>query len=103
MRFLLIAVAFAGCGPAFEKALTPSGGPCSDMPILPAGQSPDRPYHRIGTVKSRFDCTTDPERLESLRRAACKIGADAVIEASNAEVRQPNNDYVTQASGYAIV
>lgn len=88
----------------FEKAVTPSGEPCSDMPVIPAGQTVDRPYHRLRPVASALTATTEAERLESLRRAACGIQADGVIEAANEEARLPDNTgYVTRASGTAIV
>src|SRR5215212_1728592 len=78
---------------SFQEMRTPSGDFCTDMPVLPAGQVPDREYHRLQPIQSDPDCRTEAERLESLRRFACKAGADAVIEAANEEVRQSNAGY----------
>src|SRR5262245_30745317 len=97
-----LALLVAGCAPSFEKALTPSGDPCTDMPILSNGQTVEREYHRMGPVKSALKCTTDAERVESLRREACKRGADAVIEATVEEERQSDNSRVQRASGTAV-
>ncbi len=87
----------------FKDMRTRSGGWCTDMPIFPAGQTPDKPFHRLQPVASALKPLTEAERLESLRREACKIGADAVIEAVN-ETAQ-NSDHVTleRSSGYAVV
>ncbi len=104
MRGIAIAALLVGgCAPTFQKALTPSGEPCPDMPIIAAGQTVERPYHRLGPVSSAVDSATEAERLESLRRAACKMGGDAVIEAQNEEMRKPDNSYTTRASGTAVV
>jgi hypothetical protein len=103
VRALAFLLLLGGCGPAFHKALTPSGEPCADMPVMVPGDTVDKPYHRIGPVKSAMECTTEAERLESLRRVACKEGADAIIEARNEESRLPDNRFVTLASGTAIV
>jgi hypothetical protein len=89
------------CG-SFQDKRTPSGEFCSDMSVLPAGQVPDREYHRLQPVQSDPDCRTEAERLESLRKAACKAGADAVIEAANEEVRQSNAGYALISSGTAV-
>src|SRR5262245_30180115 len=99
---LSLALLVGGCGPSFTKALTPSGEPCTDMPIIPAGQAVDREYHRVGPVASSLKSMTEAERLESLRRAACKKGADAIIEASNEDARLPDNSHTTRASGTAV-
>jgi hypothetical protein len=95
-------LALAGCV-SFSDARTRSGGFCTDMPIYPAGQTPDKPFHRLQPVASALKPLTEAERLESLRRVACKLGADAVIEAVN-ETAQ-NSDHVTleRSSGYAVV
>jgi hypothetical protein len=101
---LLVSLALGGCGPSFATALTPSGDPCADMPIFPAGQAVDRPYHRLRPVASSPKCGTEAERLESLRMAACKAGADAIIEATNEEARASDGaGYVTRASGTAVI
>jgi hypothetical protein len=97
-----LALLVGGCAASFATALTPSGEPCSDMPILSSEQKVDREYHRIGPVKSDLQCGTEAERLESLRRAACKKGADAIIEASNEEARLPDNSHVIRSSGTAV-
>jgi hypothetical protein len=107
-RFLLPAVALAvatsvGCGPSFKDRRTPSGDFCSDMAVIPAGQEPDREYHRLQPVSSDHEAKTEAQRLESLRKAACLIGGDAVIEAVNEEVRNDNAQYATVSSGTAVI
>jgi hypothetical protein len=93
----------AACGPAFKERRTPSGEYCSDMPILPAGTDPDREYHRLEPIQSEAKARTEAQRLESLRKAACKVGGDAVIEAVNEEVRADNAQYATVSSGTAVL
>jgi hypothetical protein len=101
---LVAAVLFtAACGPAFKERRTPSGEYCSDMPILPAGTDPEREYHRLEPIQSEAKARTEAERLESLRKAACKVGGDAVIEAVNEEVRADNSQYATVSSGTAVL
>jgi hypothetical protein len=100
---LLAAAALGGCAPTFATAMTPSGMPCSDMTIVPAGQTVPNEVHRLGPVASNPRATTEAERLESLRMEACKRGADAVIEAANEEARGPDGTYITRASGTAVV
>ena len=46
---------------------------------------------------------TEAERLESLRKAACNVGADAVIEAVNEEVRGDSSAYTMVSSGTAVI
>src|SRR5438270_4731613 len=103
VRFVLLAAPFAlGCVP-FEKRITPSGDPCTDMPVIPGGHPVDRSYHRIGPIASDPKATTEAERLWSLRQVACSKGADAVIEATNEETRVPEGSgYQTRASGTAV-
>jgi hypothetical protein len=96
---LLPAVACA----SFKDLRTPSGDFCSDMPIVPAGQEPDREYHRLQPITSDTKARTEAERLESLRKVACKAGADAVIEAVNEEVRGDNAQYQMVSSGTAVI
>jgi hypothetical protein len=93
----------AACGPAFKERRTPSGEYCSDMPILPAGTDPDHEYHRLEPIQSEAKARTEAERLESLRKAACRVGGDAVIEAVNEEVRADNAQYATVSSGTAVL
>lgn len=93
----------AGCAVAFKDRRTPSGDFCSDMPVVPAGQDVDREYHRLQPISSDQKARTEAERLESLRKAACIVGADAVIEAVNEEVRADNATYITVSSGTAII
>ncbi len=107
-RPLLAAVALAvtvaaACGPSFKDRRTPSGDFCSDMVVIPAGQEPDREYHRLQPIKSDIAAKTEAERLESLRKAACLVGADSVIEAVNEEVRADNAQYTTVSSGTAVI
>jgi hypothetical protein len=107
-RVLLTAAAallVAACSapPRFQDLRTPSGEFCTDMPVIPAGQAPDREYHRLGPIQSDPHARTEAERLESLRKAACASGGDAVIEAVNEEVRLPDATYGMVSSGYAII
>lgn len=101
LTVLLTTPLLTDCG-SFQDKRTPSGDFCSDMPVLPAGQVPDREYHRLQPVQSDPECRTEAERLESLRKAACKAGADGVIEAANEEVRQSNAGYALISSGTAV-
>lgn len=108
MDRLLFVVAAAsllqvGCGPDFKDRRTPSGDFCSDMAIIPAGQEPDREYHRLQPIQSDPKARTEAERLESLRKVACKVGADAVIEAVNEEVRGDSAQYQMVSSGTAVI
>lgn len=98
----LAALATNACGPSFKERKTPSGDFCSDMPIVPAGQDVDREYHRLQPIQSDPTAHTEAQRLESLRKAGCTAGADAVIEAVNEEVRGENAQYVTVSSGTAV-
>lgn len=100
---VLAALASASCGPSFKEKRTPSGDFCSDMPIIPAGQEADREYHRLQPIQSDTKARTEAERLESLRKAACNVGADAVIEAVNEEVRGENAQYTMVSSGTAVL
>jgi hypothetical protein len=98
---LLLLVA---CGASFAERRTPAGDFCTDMPVVPVGQVPDRPYHRLRPIRSEPMAQTEAERLESLRKEACKAGADAVIEAANEEVRGENGQSMsTVSSGTAVV
>jgi hypothetical protein len=99
----LAAALIAACAASFEHRRTPSGEFCSDMKVLPAGHAPEVEYHRLQPVASDPECRTEAERLESLRKAACKIGADAVIEAANEEIRLPNASYSIVSSGTAVI
>src|SRR5262249_29650023 len=45
----------------------------------------------------------EAERLESLRKSACNVGGDAVIEAVNEEVRNEQAQYVLVSSGTAVI
>ncbi len=88
---------------SFKDKRTPSGEFCSDMQVVPAGQDPDSEYHRLQPISSDPKARTEAERLESLRKAACAVGGDAVIEAVNEEVRAENATYATVSSGTAII
>ena len=101
MRWLLLVAACQTFD--FAKAVTHSGVPCADMPILPAGTAVDKPPHRLRPVRSADACRTEAERLESLRREACRAGGDAVIEAANEEIRDRKGILITVASGTAVV
>lgn len=101
----LVAV-YAACAKQpipFHQMRTPSGDFCSDMPIYAGRDSPEKEFHRLGPVKSGANFKTVAERLESLRKAACDAEADAVIEASEDEVRQPDGTYGKVASGTAVI
>jgi hypothetical protein len=106
-RLLLVAmvaplVVGAACA-SFKDKRTPSGEFCSDMQVVPAGQEADSEYHRLQPISSDPKARTEAERLESLRKAACDVGGDAVIEAVNEEVRAENATYATVSSGTAII
>lgn len=92
----------ACAAPRFQDMRSPSGDFCSDMPIFPAGKIPEREYHRLGPIQSAPDVRTEAERMESLRKAACAAGGDAIIEAVNEEQKQPNATYATISSGTAV-
>ncbi|MBK8258852.1 MAG: hypothetical protein IPK82_40110 [Polyangiaceae bacterium] len=99
-----IAVVFGtSCTAAFKDRRTPSGDFCSDMAVIPAGEEPDLEYHRLQPVQSDIKARTEAERLESLRKAACLVGGDAVIEAVNEEVRNEQAQYVLVSSGTAVI
>ena len=101
-----LSVVFAACAQApipFHQMRTPSGDFCSDMPIFAGRDTPEKEFHRLGPVKSGATFKTVAERLESLRKAACGAEADAVIEASEDEVRQPDGTYGKVASGTAVI
>jgi hypothetical protein len=100
---LLAALAPLACGPSFKEMRTPSGGFCHDMPIVPADQDPERAFRRLQPIQSDAGAGTEDERIDSLRRAACKLGADAVIEAANEEVRAEGGQLATVSSGTAVV
>ena len=99
----LAALLSVSCSGPFKDRRTPSGDFCSDMPIIPAGQEPDREYHRLQPIQSDSKTRTEAERLESLRKVACNVGADAVIEAVNEEVRGDNAQYQMVSSGTAVI
>ncbi|AUX22607.1 hypothetical protein SOCEGT47_031110 [Sorangium cellulosum] len=108
MQRLLLAAALgaaliSACSTPFRDRRTPSGEFCSDMHVVPAGQMPDREYHRLQPIASDPEARTEAERLESLRKAACAIGGDAVIEAVNEEIRTEDGRYATVASGTAVM
>ncbi|WP_437650547.1 hypothetical protein [Sorangium sp. So ce362] len=108
MQRLLLSAALgaaliAGCSTPFRDKRTPSGEFCSDMHVVPAGQLPDREYHRLQPIASDPEARTEAERLESLRKAACGVGGDAVIEAVNEEIRTEDGRYASVASGTAVI
>ncbi|HTN92441.1 MAG TPA: hypothetical protein VL242_52600 [Sorangium sp.] len=108
MQRLLLSAALgaaliSACSTAFRDKRTPSGEFCSDMYVVPAGQLPDREYHRLQPIASDPEARTEAERLESLRRAACAVGGDAVIEAVNEEIRTEDGRYASVASGTAVI
>lgn len=100
-----LAALFVGCGapPRFQDMRTPSGEFCTDMPIYAGKDIPDREFHRLEPIQSAPSARTEPERLRSLRQAACYAGGDAVIEAIEEEIRLPDASYGKVAAGTAIV
>lgn len=96
-------VLFTSCAPDFRNKRTPSGEFCTDMAVIPAGEEPDLEYHRLQPVQSSIMARTEAERLESLRKAACNVGGDAVIEAVNEEVRNEQAQFVLVSSGTAVI
>ncbi len=108
-RVLFIAAAtaalFVACGapPRFQDMRTPSGEFCTDMPIYAGKTQPEREFHRLEPIQSEPTARTEPERLRSLRKAACFAGGDAVIEAVEDEIRLPDASYGKVAAGTAIV
>lgn len=91
------------CAASFKDRRTPSGAFCSDMAVVPSGEEPDLEYHRLQPVQSDPKAKTSAERFESLRKAACIVGGDAVIEAEEAEVQNELAQYVKVYSGTAVV
>ncbi len=87
----------------FHQMQTPSGDFCSDMPIFSGMTQPDREFHRIGPVKSKPNLKSPAERLESLRKAACEAGADAIVEAAEAEETQIDATHSLVASGTGVI
>lgn len=102
LTLVLAASTITSCS-NFKNQRTPGGDFCSDMPVIPAGQEADREYHRLQPISSDPKARTEAERLESLRKAACAVGGDAVIEAVNEEVRAENATYTTVSSGTAVI
>jgi hypothetical protein len=102
IAIVVSATLIASCSTSFRERRTPSGEFCSDMAVIPAGQVPDREYHRLQPITSNPEARTEAQRLESLRMAACEAGGDGVIEAVNEEIRQENGNYATVASGTAV-
>ena len=99
------AAIFVACAapPRFQDMRTPSGEFCTDMPIFAGKTQPDKEFHRLEPVQSEPGARTEPERLRSLRKAACLAGGDAVIEAIEEEIRLPDASYGKVATGTAIV
>lgn len=100
----LVAVYAACAQPTpFHQLRTPSGDFCSDMPIYAGKDQPEREFHRIGPVKSAAKLNSPAERLESLRKAACAAGADAIVEAAEAEETQLDATHSLVASGTGVI
>jgi hypothetical protein len=105
--FALAALMLTGCAGLFADhfydAVTPSGVHCSDMPVVPSGSAVDREFHRLKPVKSGWDAVTETERIESIRRKACAVGADGVIETVADEHRDPKTGmFVTLIDGVSF-
>ena len=62
------------------------------MPLVPFGRDDmiqGRTITRLGPVASSLSAETPAERIDSIRRAACDAGADAVVEVLQQEVILP--------------
>jgi len=73
------------------------------MPVVPFGHDEmlhGRAISRLGAVASSLSADTPAEREESIRRAACDMGADAVVEALQQEVILPTRK-TKRWSGFA--
>jgi hypothetical protein len=62
----------------------PQPAPCDAVEVLPAGVQPTRPFRVIGPVEANWNVTAGG-RYHTLQQHACKMGADAVIGATNEE------------------
>ena len=91
------------CTAAFRDRRTPSGGFCTDMAVIPSNEEPDLEYHRLQPVQSELKQFTSAERFESLRKAACAVGADAVIEAEEDNKQNEVGQFVKIFTGTAVV
>jgi len=99
---LSLSLALIACASGFYTRHTPSGVACVDMPVIPAGTRIERAYHRLHPVRSEPREETEAQRLESLRKAACEAGADAVIEAVN-EDSMTDGGAIVISSGTAVI
>ena len=82
---------------------TPSGTLCADLPVVPANTPVDRPYHRVGPIATPLHEMTEAERLDWLRREACRLGGDAIIEAVNEDGKGSGSAWVLRSSGTVVV
>ncbi|MCK6588925.1 MAG: hypothetical protein L6Q76_15235 [Polyangiaceae bacterium] len=83
------ATLIASCATAFRDRRTPSGEFCSDMAVIPAGQVPDREYHRLQPITSNPAARTEAQRLESLRNYAMVASGTAVTWVLRGEGAKP--------------
>jgi len=78
---VLLATVTASCI-SWQNRVTPSGGRCSDMMLV--GHEHDnrlegRTVHRLGAISAK-SCNTTAECAEQLRKAACALDADVVVD-----------------------
>ena len=102
-----LALSLTGCAlfePNFYKARSPAGVFCSDMAVIPNAQRLDRPFHRLAAVASAPTAQGELERLESIRRAACRVKADAIVEVTvSDDAKTSDGRYYTRIQGFSAV
>jgi hypothetical protein len=54
------------------------------LAIFPPGTAPDRPYRVLGPVEGRFGFTVEA-RFQAMRKSACELGAQGIIDAGEHE------------------
>jgi hypothetical protein len=54
------------------------------LAIFPPGTAPDRPYRVLGPVEGRFGFTVEA-RFQAMRRSACELGAQGIVDAGEHE------------------
>jgi hypothetical protein len=54
------------------------------LAIFPPGTAPDRPYRVLGPVEGTFGFTVEA-RFEAMRKSACELGAQGIIDAGEHE------------------
>jgi hypothetical protein len=56
----------------------------SHLAIFPPGAAPQRPYRVLGPVEGRFGFTVEA-RFQAMRKSACELGAQGIIDAGEHE------------------